>query len=67
VGYPFDAGLHCQSVLADRFTQSTRKSFSFLWATLRVPSAAEREGTSSDVLIFLGISLLTPFRFATII
>ena len=62
-GYPFDADLHRQSVLADRFTQSTRKSPSFLWATLRVPSAAERGGDIFGCADLFGYQSANPFSF----
>ncbi|HFF4622815.1 TPA: hypothetical protein ACGC1U_003878, partial [Acinetobacter baumannii] len=48
-------------------TQSTRKRLSFLWASLRAPSAAEREGDTFGCADLLGISLSTFSRFATII
>jgi hypothetical protein len=55
------------SVGFDRpFTQSTLKSLSFWWATLRLPSAAEREGDTFGVLIL--VSVCQPlFVSATII
>ncbi|MBJ8472092.1 MULTISPECIES: hypothetical protein [Acinetobacter] len=49
------------------YTQSTRKSLSFLWVSLRAPSAAEREGDTFGCADLLGISLSTFSRFATII
>jgi len=49
------------------FTQSTLKSRSFWWRPCVSPLRRNGRGTPSGVLIFLGISLLTPFRFATII
>jgi hypothetical protein len=41
--YPFFAGLHCQSVLADRFL-SALKDFLLLVCALVLPSAVGREG-----------------------
>ncbi|EPQ2992418.1 TPA: hypothetical protein ACGDTF_003783, partial [Acinetobacter baumannii] len=43
------------------------KVITFLWESLRAPSAAEREGDTFGCAGFFGSSLLTLFRFATII
>lgn len=48
------------------YPKHTKKS-PFLWVSLRAPSAAEREGDIFGCADLLGISLSTPFRFATII
>ena len=52
------------SVGFDRpFTQSTRKSLSFLWASLRAPSAAEREGDIFGCADLFGYQSVNPLSF----
>ncbi|MCG9501626.1 hypothetical protein MCL88_16845, partial [Acinetobacter baumannii] len=65
--YPLPAGLHCQSTLTGRIAKEHEKVITFLWESLRAPSAAEREGDTFGCAGFFGSSLLTLFRFATII
>ncbi|WP_213031978.1 hypothetical protein, partial [Acinetobacter pittii] len=55
----------CQSVLADRLPKSTKNTF--FGVEPLVPLTEEREWDTFGCAGFLGISLLTLFRFTTII
>ncbi len=63
----FFAGWPTLPVGFSRPFSHTLKSSTFWWVSLRAPSAAEREGDTFGCADPLAISLLTLFRFATII
>ncbi|EPG5399412.1 hypothetical protein, partial [Acinetobacter baumannii] len=63
--YDARADQFCQSVLADRLPKCTKNTF--FGVTPLVPLMEEREWDTLGCAGFLGISLLTLFRFATII
>ena len=59
--YPLPAGLHCQSTLTGRIANAHEKVSLFVGIP-RAPSAVEREGTPSGVLIFW-LSVCQPSSF----
>ncbi|MGF2333436.1 hypothetical protein ACN4A1_06900, partial [Acinetobacter baumannii] len=63
--YDARADQFCQSVLADRLPKCTKNTFFGVMPL--VPLMEEREWDTLGCAGFLGISLLTLFRFATII
>ncbi len=65
--YPLPAGPTLPVDFDRSDSQRTRKSLSFLWASLRAPSAVEREGDTFGCADLLAISLSTFSRFTTII